>query len=384
MNWFVFGLWAFIATAMTLAVVRVLLRGSPEIRHQTFVRMAPGEEAIVHSRIGLYIPRDGYQTIELKDTAKDVTSYITPFNVHPAYWTNTDYPAAQDYSIPIHDDPQPVKIVVPYRSTLKKLQAQWVGDLQGGVVGRPVLVPFTNPAPNSNKPPEGYIGGKVTNQTGADLKNVYFAFNYLTAQEEGVRSQDLVLKIPEWKKDQTIDLYDEFNHFAGLIYPSSDTSAKNRKGPIDNWAMYWARNFGTGSMFSSQNDSRADDFDSSDRKSFAVMSLIDRIPPDKNEGEGDHQRIEYLRRGGHDLNMAAAVAAGQLVILAESKDHDLPLPFPLLVEGDKVAGEGVILYQFVLPLDRSELLKHLDEEKAKQDAEKAAAATRPTTQRIQR
>ncbi|HEX4796693.1 MAG TPA: hypothetical protein VH370_23075 [Humisphaera sp.] len=363
LNWFVFGLWAFVATALTLGVVRVLLRGSPEIRHQTFVRMAPGEAAVVHSRIGLYIPRDGYQTIELKDTAKDAVSYITPFNVHPAYWTNTDYPAAQDYSVPIHDDPQPVRIEVPYRSTLKKLQAQWIGDIQGSVAGRPEIVSTS----------EGYIGQRVTNQTGVDLKNVYFVFNHLSSVDGDVSSRDWVLRVPEWKKDETLDLYNEFNNFASDIILTTNTPKKNQKGRIQDWAEHWAKAYGSGTMFG-QGDTRGDDFDShQDRKSFVIMSLIDRLPPDKNTE--DHQRIEYLRRGGHDLNMSPAIAAGELVILAESKENDRPLPFPLLVEGDKVAGEGVILYQFVLPLDRSRMLKQLDDDKA------SASATKPTTQK---
>lgn len=265
--------------------------------------------------------------------------------------------------MPIHDDPQPVRIEVPYRSTLKKLQAQWVGDIQGGVAGRPELVSSD----------QGFIGQRVTNQTGADLKNIYFVFNHLYSIDGEVSSLDWVLRVPEWKKDETLDLYNEFNNFANNIIQTTNTSKKNQKGRIQDWAEHWAKGYGSSGMFG-QADTRGDDFDShQDRKSFVIMSLIDRLPPDKNTE--DHQRIDYLRRGGHDLNMSPAIAAGELVILAESKESDRPLPFPLLVEGDKVAGEGVILYQFVLPLDRSRMVKQLDDDKA------SAGATKPTTQK---
>lgn len=342
-NWFMFGFWAFVATALTLGVVRLLLHGGAEVKHQTIVRITPGQPVYVHSRVGLYIPRDGYQTVELKDTSKDAASFITPFNIHPAYLTPTDFPAAQDYSIPVHDDPQPVRVQIPYRSTLKKLQVRWVGDSPMAIGGSAQLVPADR----------GHITGKLTNLSGTDLKNIWVVFSHV---DSNGRSSIQVLSIPEWPKEQTLDLFDEFKTFTTDPSKSTSTNKKNRLGTIDIWATTWYGGFSS-SMFGGPGDNRGDDFASAQRSSFPMMSLIDLLPPDKNDRSQNHQRITLLRRGGYDLNCSQAVLAGQLVILAESKENDRPLPFPLVVDGDKVAGEGVVLYQFVLPLDRTEMLK---------------------------
>jgi hypothetical protein len=66
------------------------------------------------------------------------------------------------------------------------------------------------------------------------------------------------------------------------------------------------------------------------------------------------------------LDVSPALGAGRLIVLAES-DGDGPMPIPMSVDGDSVAGEGMTYYQFVLPLDRSAL------------NQPATQATSPTT-----
>ena len=43
--------------------VKLVLRGSAEIHHVSFVRQVPGEPTVVHTQFGLYIPRDGFQRV---------------------------------------------------------------------------------------------------------------------------------------------------------------------------------------------------------------------------------------------------------------------------------------------------------------------------------
>ncbi len=46
-----------------------------------------------------------------------------------------------------------------------------------------------------------------------------------------------------------------------------------------------------------------------------------------------------------------------MVIIAVSGSEKEPLPFPLDVQGETVAGEGTVYYQFTIPADRSAVLK---------------------------
>ena len=53
------------------------------------------------------------------------------------------------------------------------------------------------------------------------------------------------------------------------------------------------------------------------------------------------------------LDMSGALAAGKLIVLAETEPGAMPIPIE--VEGDLVTGEGVTYYQFLLPLNRTAL-----------------------------
>jgi hypothetical protein len=56
-SWVAFAVCAFAATALTAAVVKLVLRGPPQLQHVTFVHMGPDRETVAQSQFGLYIPR---------------------------------------------------------------------------------------------------------------------------------------------------------------------------------------------------------------------------------------------------------------------------------------------------------------------------------------
>src|SRR5690606_30751446 len=141
--------------------------GDPEIRHVSLVRTTQDGPATVNSRIGLYIPRDGGQEIALEQTAPESLSYIAPFSMHPHHVTDQiAFTAVLDYAVPVRHvtNKEAPELVVPFRSTLKKLETQWVGDA-GSISGQPKLLAGAY-----------QVGGSLTNHTGVDLKDVYFAF----------------------------------------------------------------------------------------------------------------------------------------------------------------------------------------------------------------
>jgi hypothetical protein len=234
-----------------------------------------------------------------------------------------------------------VKVSIPFRSTLKKLQARWIGDLQASPTG---TVKLDN----------NLLAGTLTNQTGIDLANVYFVYH----PENG---SDLVLYTDAWAKNESLDLGKKFQK--ARVVGSSNSEVKEIRGFLNDWARdTWYPTFTNTTGYLGNNENRGDDFTDPSRLgrvTFLMMSLVDRLPPDKttyNNSSGggglQHARIDIQRHGGHDLNVSAAVDAGELVILAEARDRDRPLPFPLDVNGSKVAGEGVVLYQFIVPLER--------------------------------
>ena len=200
LSWFVFGASALAATSVTVLLVKLVLGGPPEVKHLSIVRLAPGQPAVVDSRIGLYIPSDGYKKVELKDTVRGAVSDVTAFAAHPSHLKgDTEFPAQQTYTVPIEDatSDKPVVVEFPYRSTLKKLQAHWVGSLKGGIEGAAKLTV------------EGTeIAGMLTNGTGQELREVHFVFNSPRAPQAGM---DRVFYLPSWGPGVSIDLRKEFD-----------------------------------------------------------------------------------------------------------------------------------------------------------------------------
>jgi len=342
LSWFLFAASAVAATLLTVLIVQLVLRGPPELRHFSIVRKAPGQPAVVRSRFGLYIPRDGYQSIELKDTAANQVSTISALAWNPSYPPEAPDMQGPEYTVPVREptSTDSPAIRVPYSSTLKKFQAAWTGELSGGIEGSASVVE------------DGWIRGNLTNGTGMKLKNVYIAFKYPTSS---ARWDDMMLFVPSWDVGVTIDLNREYNLLDdGSRVPLVPDAAKPEEGgkvrgniALD-WSRYWLDPMRGTTLIG---DGKRDDFSDKVRRSLPMMSLFDRLPPVRNTA-GKTDRFELLRRGGRHLDLSGALAAGALVVLAEA-DAPTKLPFPLEVQGDPVDGTGAIFYQTVLPLDRS-------------------------------
>lgn len=368
LSWAVFAVAGLGATLLTVGVVKLVLRGEPEVKHVSVVRLAAGQPAIVDSRIGLYIPRDGGQRIALKDVAPDALSYIIPLAVHPQHLLNpATFSDTKEYTIPVRDvsGSDPVEVTIPYRNTLKKVQTHWVGNLAGGIEGWAGLVARNSVDLDGAAGKGGTIEGRVVNKTGHDLRNVLFAFRFQQADEDGALiDRDDVLFVPAWKKDQAIDLlrvYADAELLAELNKTQDKYLAGTATGPIrgplagaNSWGAFWLRSMKT----LAGPDSLIDDSGRAVTQSVPVMALFDRIPPIRNEPAMSFQRMELLRRGGRSLNLSHTLAAGDFVILAEVDNAALPVPVD--VEGSRMTGEGRIYYQATLPLkNRTALIASL-------------------------
>lgn len=353
-TWTAFGFTAVAATALTVLLVRVVLRGSPEIHHSSLVRMVNGQEpqpALVFSRVGLYIPRDGDQRVSMSNTSNQFISYITPMAVNPAYVPDNQFPANLDYRVPVREDgaTTPPAIDVPFRSTLKKLQARWAGDISAGIRGNNVRLKSV-PSPSARD----FITGTLDNLTGIDLKNIYIAFHY-----PGQKS-DYLLYVPKWPSSGTeahIDLgkaWADARQLSFLGYVADqgqlvtpDPSHVYRGELQERWAYYWYGVLGKG-------QDRFDDWTTEMPVSVPMLSFFDRIQPSKkskDSGTANLSALALLRRGARRWDMSPALEACELVVVAQADKR--PLPFPLQVNGDPVGGEGTVIYQFALPMDHS-------------------------------
>jgi hypothetical protein len=347
LSWFLFGASALVATFLTVIIFRLVVRGPPELRHVSVVRVAPDEPATVYSRFGLYIPKDGDRKIEMKDVTPNSISMINAFAIHPKYVTgDASQVIPQQYNVNVGGDPAEGSfITVPFRSTLKKFEARWTGDVQKRIEGSGTLLDSTE-----------LIDGNLTNATDKKFKNIYLAFK-VPESANNLRN-DWVLYLPTWDPGLTINLRKEFNKAAdGKPVPFVNVDTGNIpekgikvKGRIAlEWEPYWFSAFQPNQMGVIEGNDSARNV----RRSFPMLSLYDRLTPTYRDQT--HERIEILRRGARNLDCSSSLASGQLVVLAQVDDE--PLPFPLEVDGDETRGTGTTFYQFVLPLDHSAVSK---------------------------
>ena len=350
MSWFTFAAAAIVATGLTVLVVQLVVRGDPELAHVSIVRKAAGDPAVILSRFGLYIPQDGPQEIKLRDVDPAGESYVTAMAAHPRYVSeDTAFLSFMNYNVPVHQSGsgEPVVVAFPYRSTQRQMQARWTGVMNGAVEGAGKVV----------APEDGYVQGALTNGTGQVLRNVYIAFHHPNVFSA---PNDVILYLPSWDKGITIDVTQELkgaklvataaqiSNSAGAQFGSPERNEKvwgTLRRDADEWPGFWyekIRNSGIGAEI-------WDDHERDVKRSFPMLSFFSRLPPVRNP-----QRVEVLRRGQRQLDIGHALAAGQLVVLAEAPQS--PIPIPLDVDGDKVTGNGTTFFQFVLPLERSAAL----------------------------
>ena len=356
-SWFFFGISALGAILVTVLVVKLVLRGPPEIKHVSFVRIAPGQPAFVHSRFGLYIPRDGEQKISLDQTSSSSVSYLSPFAEHPQQLGEvSEFPSPTEYFVPVRDlksDTQP-QLTVAYRSSLKKFQARWVGEIDARIAGAVKLDPEDFSLP---------LSGTLSNATGTDLYDVYLAFNAPTDTD---KDRDWVIYIPSWGKGVTYDIKRDFakplwvgregTHEAlpgEKKILSDELASRSSKNDIKlhGWINYWYSHFHENDDPNSLDDSAND--------AFPELSLFDRLPAMPDSFDDNYtprkpkkDRVEIYNRGAEMLNASQNIADGQLVVLASAKG---PLPIPVQVDDEKMTGDGTIYYQFMLPIDRGKV-----------------------------
>lgn len=379
-SWMVFGAIALAATVLTLFLTRLLLRGSPEIRHVSVVRTIAGADvpARVMGRFGLYIPRDIRPQIGFATRSRDGITAITPFSMPPKYAPSNVIDRDSSYVIPLgqEDAADEVTIGVPIRSTLKKLQFDWTGPITNTITGKGQLDPDGTVT----------IRGDLVNNTPDDLFDVFIVFRN---PSENFRLKepwtDYVIYVPAWKKGAHLDLTNQFNAKDNdgkprILVTLANTQEFNEggkgfysnhtvRGSLSTFAYFF---YNGGYRFSSL-AADAPDKSSGYMKSFFMLSLFDHLPIIDNS-RSNTDRNELLRRGTRTWDVSHALECGRLIVLARSENSAIPAP--LQVDGYAPEGKGTTYYQAILPLDYS--LIEADQQKQR---EAKRAATQPSTTR---
>jgi len=369
-SWVGFAAVAGVGTVLTVVVVRVVLMGDAQVRHFSVVRMIPGEPARVESRVGLYVPRDGDIEVALGAGSGLHSAAIGPYAIHPGHAANADeFAGNKKYEVETREvaGEEGARVVVPFRSTLKRLQTTWRGELKEAISGN-VAVAGSGQA---------LLTGRLNNGTGKDLRNVYLVFKSERSPNPG---QDRLVFIAKWLNGEQLKLEDvtdqrkmkrwgdEGGSPESMAAVGASVTGSTGGVAAVSWALMGlpGRTFGVEDWVWADMQMRQmmlvnTPYDDSTRNAprvWLMLGLFDRFPVMRNQA-GSENRAEFLRWNARFLDVSAAVGAGRLVVMGQA--DGVPLPVPLRVDGNEVGGEGTILYQAVLPLDRSKEMEGEDE-----------------------
>jgi hypothetical protein len=333
------------------------------LRHFSLVRVMPGEPSWVEGRVGLYVPRDGNQDIALPPGSSEHVSVVAPYAIHPWHAGNVDqYPSYRRYELGVKESAgeEPAAISVPYRSTAKRLQFSWRGELAGrGEAKAPVGLSgvVAIPAPGTS---QALLTGTLTNNAGSDLKHVWLVYR---AQAGLYRGQDVILYMPEWKDGvqlkldaltvrPNMKLLREVDAARSDLVFSPEAVQGSPLTVVERLPLWgqWLQPAIAGGVTMIAN-APFDDTAARVPRGWFFLSFFDRMPFWVNTP--NYTRAELMRLNGRFMDASPAVSAGRLVVMAQTPDDQAPPPLPLSVDGDEVAGTGLTLFQFVLPLDRT-------------------------------
>jgi hypothetical protein len=357
LSWWTFGATAVAAAGLTVLLTSLILRGPAEVVHVTLDRLGPDTPRVIKSDLGIYIPRDGLQTIAAAADATlsgDINTpppTLTPLTP-PRRGLGSGVSARTNpatYHVPLDAS---ATVDVPYRSTLKKLNATVAAPAVAGIEGNAALTPGSQ-----------FPVGQLVNTSGSDLVNVHIVYAFM----RGTRREVMVLYAPQWQNGLALpSLAEVYRPTDAAPLPRvSMRNTRSTRQPTDafvwgelrnDWAeQYWfrLRNLRENQL-AVAGGSTFDDWDRPHRATPVMLSLFDLLPPMRAGVQGGDS-VGLVRPGRRDWDVSAAVMAGNLVIIGETEQA--PTPLPLEVNGRSIGGEGTVIHQFVLPLDRTQVAR---------------------------
>jgi hypothetical protein len=344
-SWWVFGATVIVATGVAGLVVAFVHLTNYDLRHKTYILGAVNSRDVsAVGYYGVFAPANGPLRVSQPDSGSSADpiglNYLAPLDVMIPEGVKP-YADPQGYSVA---DDKPNILTPVFRSTLKKLQGRWTGELPG-IDGNAEFV-----ATDLKTVP---LKGSLTNHTGYDLYDVEIIvrrpaanpgnpwYSYLFHPRDG-----------KWKSGDTIDLAKSLTpEFRGT------TSAPIYLSDLLNWMAHYHADSNTIGvhMGPGQTDPF---FNLGDEVSAAknaddelALMLFDARAPDLLK---DQTRIEPAREFARAADATKLLQAAGALIIARAGDiaHSqyVSSPVPITVNNRLLPGKGEITFAWALPL----------------------------------
>lgn len=361
--------WSWVGYVVIAALfsVGILLIGgplagrSPRIQHMTVLDMvepAAGEADLdreQHKRatgwFSLFSP--GYGTVEVALDPKGDGDVRNQLKSWRAISSDAEgFPSRERYRAPLDS---PATLEVPSRATSIDFEARWLGavDPKWGLFPR-ATTPVSVEVDRSTNPPTISIKGELAHSLPGVLRDVQLLHVWpvrnplptLTAdgkvmsrrQQGQMPNRGALIALQDWSPGQPLRL-------ETLLEPKpiSDRGLQAALSQRYYDALYSAaRNLGQGFGISS------DTVDP--QQATELLSFYSMLPPPPyiRNPPSDVRVLRIARNAGRELDLAKWFAEPCIVVMGRL--DDVPLPYPVVVDGEEVESSGSVYVRWMMPL----------------------------------
>lgn len=340
-SWWIFGLVVVAAAALAVLFSSLLRLEKEDLRHRTFVAGTVGDPQVsVISYMGVFAPTNGYVTLGLPES--NGLSYLAPLNI-PSLEAMQTFADPQSYFLP--RDPQASKennlsqmnlaqIRVPFRSTLKKLQARWVGNTGGSFeVTSPVDI--KKDRATGEMITQLQIEGTLVNRSAYEFSHVLFIALSDDSHDYIAPSRVFDLR-GSWRPGQPIVLERDTTRRKATLKEILNATGQSVQGKSA------LTNMGP----PQDPDENAD---------TVMPNNLLNILLEMREGEDltVAGRVEFQRQLTREFDRSAVLRATRLMLIADSEGPATVSPLNLRVGEKTLRGSGRVTYAFTIPLTGS-------------------------------
>ena len=344
-SWWAFSGVVIVAAGIATGTVFLMRITAYDVRHCTYVcGTVNDKDASVTAFYGVLAPSSGNVRLELP--AGGTAAYLSPLNEQVSRVQGFTNP--RRYQLETADLP---RVDVPFRQTLKKMQARWNGTL-GGITGEAHII-------GGNERP---LTGALQNHTGYTLENVSIVWTRpgLEATDTALSTASIAVFREPWHAGETLDLGRFEQDAVGKDEKGREGTSEPLADLLDSVALNMVVGHGVMSAMSGHSgelkvfEDRWNRDYGEDLLSLFAETINPALPT--RAVRDIALRYQLIRSFTRPVERTAALRANGAVLIAragrvdDSHRNYVPAPLRLRVDNRLIEGKGQVIFAYGLPI----------------------------------
>ena len=309
------------------------------VAHFSMLDMYAGEDRVhVHSWLSVFVAKHGRVNVAVDPDREERNS-------SPNTLISAGLPESETESVFL--DPRPYDLsatapdsaAVPYRSTAKQFEVDFLGKLNKADATSREDPEWIGPQSYRLRLVDGFPQGKVSHALPGTLHDVLIVYCPGDGREPWVWTHDT------WAAGEILQVR------GPTVDKPFHPLAKETLDEDDRWDGYLAERIRVnkpGERLAQGDVGRIVLGDNEIVVNSEVLTFYSMLPPPRYWDEGWQGPIHYYRALGRQLDLTALLKLRRLIIIGYLKDS--PLPVPLTIDGRRAKGRGWTVVRWISPI----------------------------------